>query len=156
MRFVRARVSDEQVAEDVLQETFLRIHARLDSLGDDQRLASWVFQIARNIITDHHRSKAHSPSGFASEMEATADGPDNLNEQTAGWARTLIEQLPDANLAALHLYEIEGLSQQAIADRLNISLSGAKSRIQRGRAKLKTLLHACCTFAHDRRGNIID
>lgn len=54
------------------------------------------------------------------------------------------------------LYEIEGLSQEEISKKENISLSGAKSRIQRGRIKLKNALNDCCKFEIDKRGNILD
>jgi RNA polymerase sigma-70 factor, ECF subfamily len=54
------------------------------------------------------------------------------------------------------LTEFDGLTQQQLADRLGISLSGAKSRVQRGREQLKQMLHECCTFEFDRRGKVID
>ena len=55
----------------------------------------------------------------------------------------------------MRLSEIEGLQQQEVADRLGLSLSGAKSRIQRGRALLKGVLERCCHFEFDRRGNVM-
>jgi RNA polymerase sigma-70 factor (ECF subfamily) len=57
---------------------------------------------------------------------------------------------------AVQLSEIEGLPQQEVADRLGLSLSGAKSRIQRGRLMLKDELERCCRFEFDRRGNVMD
>ena len=68
----------------------------------------------------------------------------------------LIAQLPDRYRDAVRMSELEGLSQQAVADRLHLSLSGAKSRVQRGRAKLRQILDACCSFEFDRRGNLLD
>ncbi len=53
---IRACVEDGETALDVLQETFLRIHQNLDTVGDDDRLEAWVFRIARNMIVDHYRS----------------------------------------------------------------------------------------------------
>ena len=67
----------------------------------------------------------------------------------------MIESLPEPYGDAVRLYELDGLPQQAIADRLGLSLSGAKSRVQRGREKLKEQLFACCSFQRDRRGNVI-
>jgi RNA polymerase sigma-70 factor (ECF subfamily) len=60
-RFIRARVEDDPTASDLLRETFLRIHKKLGTLEDEERLPAWVFQIARNVIADHYRSKK-SPS----------------------------------------------------------------------------------------------
>jgi RNA polymerase sigma-70 factor, ECF subfamily len=70
--------------------------------------------------------------------------------------RRMIYSLPERYREALVLTEFDGLTQQELADRLNISLSGAKSRVQRGRAQLKQMLNECCTFEFDRRGKAID
>lgn len=155
--FLRQRVSDEQLAEDLLQETFLRIHKRIGQLDNQQRITSWVYQIARNLVIDHYRSKARTPrEPLPEELEPENAENENLNEMVSGWLPVMIELLPDGYREALKLYELEGLSQQQIADRLQISLSGAKSRIQRGRAKLREILFACCSFDRDSRGNVID
>ena len=157
--FLRSRVSDEQAAEDLLQETFLRIHQKLGTVKDEQRLTSWVYQIARNLLTDHYRAQAKIatvPENDQLPTEPAEETAANLNQQAAGWLRHFIAQLPDGYRQAVELYEIEDLPQQDIADRLGLSLSGAKSRVQRGREKLKTLLLDCCTFQHDRRGNLLD
>lgn len=66
--FLLKRVSDEQIAEDLLQETFIRVHKRLDSLDDSQRITSWVFQITRNLVIDHYRSKARDATAMADEF----------------------------------------------------------------------------------------
>lgn len=153
--FIRSRVADEQTASDLLQETFLRIHARLDDIREQERVASWVFQIARHLIADHHRA-GRRENGLPGEPRAENADEENLNELVAGWVPAMIEQLPEAYREAVTLYEIEGLPQQEIATRLGLSLSGAKSRVQRGRVLLKRLFHDCCTFDMDRRGNILD
>ncbi|NKB67483.1 MAG: RNA polymerase sigma factor SigZ [Candidatus Latescibacteria bacterium] len=153
--FLLKRVSDEQVAQDLLQETFLRVHKGLDGLNDRQRLTPWVFQIARNLATDHYRSRIRDAAIDGSETDIDAE-EENLNELVAGWLPQMIAQLPEVYRQAVELYELKGLPQQDIADRLGLSLSGAKSRIQRGRTQLKSLLLACCSFERDRRGNFID
>lgn len=72
-----------------------------------------------------------------------------------GWLPHMIAQLPETYREAVELYELKGDAQKKIADKLGISLSGAKSRVQRGREKLKSLLFDCCTFEQDRRGNLL-
>ena len=154
--FLLQRVSDKQVAEDLLQETFLRIHTKLDDLEDKQRMTAWVFQIARNLVIDHYRSKGRAiPTTLSEDIEAPTNTEGNLNELAEGWVSGMIRQLPDDYRQAVELYELDGMPQQNIADKLGISLSGAKSRVQRGREKLKSLLFDCCSFEQDRRGNII-
>ena len=153
--FLLQRVSDEQVAADLLQETFMRIHKRLDSLDDRQRITSWVFRIARNLVVDHYRAQARATAAVAADLETHADEEENLNELVMGWLPQMIAHLPEAYREAVELYELKGVSQQEIANQLGISLSGAKSRVQRGRAQLKSLLFDCCSFEQDRRGNLI-
>ena len=154
--FLRNRVSDAQVAEDLLQETFLRLHKKLDDIDDEQRLPAWVFQIARNLVIDHYRSKARKVTTTLEEdIETPTDEGGNLNELVEGWLTAMIAQLPNTYRDAVELYELKGMPQQQIADTLGISLSGAKSRVQRGRDKLKALLFECCSFERDCRGNII-
>jgi RNA polymerase sigma-70 factor (ECF subfamily) len=155
-RFLRSRIGDEQVADDLLQETFLRIHQRLGTLEDETRLASWVFQIARNLLTDYYRGKGRAAGALTSDVAAEEAAEENANEQVMQCMAAMIEQLPQGYREALKLYEIEGVRQQEIAGRMGISLSGAKSRVQRGREKLKGLLVDCCRFERDRRGNVID
>ena len=153
--FLFHRVSDEQVAEDLLQETFVRIHQKLDDINDITRITPWVFQIARNLVVDHYRKKSREADLAADEFEFETDSDANLNELVAGWLPLMISELPEIYRDAVELYELKGVSQQGIADQLGISLSGAKSRIQRGREKLKAILFDCCSFEQDRYGNVI-
>jgi RNA polymerase sigma-70 factor (ECF subfamily) len=157
-RFIRRRVPDDHVADDLLQETFVRVHRHLSALEDADRMAAWVYQIARNVIRDHHRKATNPVVGLADAdpVDEAEDCRDQLRCPGAGWLDELIRSLPDGYREAVQLGEIEGLSQQELADRLGLSLSGAKSRVQRGRAMLKGVLEACCHFEIDSRGNVTD
>src|SRR5690606_26871983 len=157
-RFIRRRVADDHVADDLLQETFVRIHRHIDSLADAERLAGWVYQIARNIIRDHYRRSADCGAalGDGDPADDSAGALSEVRCRSAEWLEELIGELPDRYRDAVRLAEIDGLSQQEVADRLGLSLSGAKSRIQRGRALLKGVLEGCCRFEFDRRGNLLD
>lgn len=157
-RFIRRRVADDHSADDLLQETFVRVHRNIGTLQDADRVASWVCRIARNAIHDHHRQRAHSADAIT-ETEVSDEREDCQNEsrcEAAGWLHEMIHSLPDGYREAVQLAEIDGLSQQEVADRLGLSLSGAKSRIQRGRVMLKGILDQCCHFTFDARGNMLD
>jgi RNA polymerase sigma-70 factor (ECF subfamily) len=154
-RFIRARVSDPATAEDILQDVFVKIQARLDRLDDPAKLQGWLYLIARNAIIDHYRTRKET-----TEIPETlpAEPPQDSAEMeglTAAFRR-MIYSLPKTYRDALVLTEFEGLTQKQLAQRLGISLSGAKSRVQRGREQLKQMLHECCTFEFDRRGRVID
>ncbi len=71
--FLLQRVSDQQVAEDLLQETFLRIHNKLDQIDDEQRITTWVFQIARNLVIGHYRSKSRIATALAEDLEISPE-----------------------------------------------------------------------------------
>lgn len=157
-RFIRRRVNDEHVADDLLQEAFVRIHGGIERLNDADRVAGWVYQIARNVIHDHYR-RAGRIEGTLDDIDPVAEKPTSLEDlpcHPGQWMEELIFELPDDYRAAVQLCEVEGLTQQQLADRLGISLPAAKSRIQRGRAMLKGVLNQCCRFEFDRRGNLID
>jgi RNA polymerase sigma-70 factor (ECF subfamily) len=157
-RFIRRRVADDQAADDLLQETFVRVHRGIGTLRESERLAAWVYQIARNVLTDHHRRGA-DPAVALGDTDPAAepdDRPCPLRCAGAGWLDEMVRSLPDGYREAVQLAEIEGLPQQEVADRLRLSLSGAKSRIQRGRAMLMEALDRCCRFEFDARGNLMD
>jgi RNA polymerase sigma-70 factor, ECF subfamily len=162
-RFIARRVADPQDAEDVLQEVLLRIHRHSEELASADRVASWVHRIARNAIVDHYRRRAARPEFPARDpgevdkaLEESLDEPaaEALRSELASCLRPLIARLPDKHRQALVLTELEGLTQAEAAQRLAISVSGAKARVQRGRAQLRTLLLDCCHVELDRRGGI--
>jgi RNA polymerase sigma-70 factor (ECF subfamily) len=155
-RFIRRRVSDDHVADDLLQETFVRIHRSITSLKEVDRLAAWVYRIARNVIQDHYRKGPAHVAVLTDAEPSPDDRRYRLRERAGQWLEEMIRQLPSKYGEAVQWSELEGLSQQEVADRLGLTLSGAKSRIQRGRAMLKEELERCCFFHFDRRGRLMD
>lgn len=155
-RFIRRRVADDHVADDLLQETFLRIHSNVDRLQESDRLAAWVYRIARNVIHDHYRVKKGSVSLDDNDVAEDGEGKDQLKASAGIWLEELIGQLPPTYREAVRLSEIEGIPQYKVAERLGLSVSGAKSRVQRGRVLLREVLDQCCVFQFDRKGNLMD
>jgi RNA polymerase sigma-70 factor (ECF subfamily) len=155
LAFFRRRVGDEHLAEDLLQETFVRIHDGLDGLQAEERLAPWVFRIARRTLADHARGRRAEPDVDTDEIAQPEPDAENLNREVEGWLAEMAGRLPAEYREAVELAELEGLTQAEVARRLGLSLSGAKSRVQRGRARLRDVLLACCHLDFDRRGNVI-
>jgi len=154
-RYIRTRVSDPATAEDILQDVFLRIQRRIGQLQDPARLEGWIYFIARNAIIDHYRTRKETVE-VPETLPAEPDSRDGELEELKASFRRMIYSLPEPYREAVILTEFRGMTQQKLADRLGISLSGAKSRVQRGRAQLKQMLDECCTFEFDRRGKVID
>jgi RNA polymerase sigma-70 factor (ECF subfamily) len=153
--FVARRVDNEADAEDILQDIFLRIHARIDTLDDERTLAGWVYRISRNAIVDHYRGRR--PSSMLPETIAVPEAPpDDLTTELLPGIETMLGRLGAEDREALLLTEVEGLTQRELADRLGLSLSGTKSRVQRARKKLKQAFVECCRVELDRLGRVAD
>jgi len=155
LAFIRGRIPDRNLAEDILQDVFLKVHSKLGTLNNEERLQSWLYQITRHTMIDYYR-----------RHRGTESLPDSLplaeTSQEAEWwqtwakcVRPMIELLPSPYRDALLLSDIDGLPLKEVAERLGLSLPGAKSRVQRGRVKLKQVYVNCCQIEFDRRGNPI-
>jgi RNA polymerase sigma-70 factor (ECF subfamily) len=163
-RFVRRRINDPHHAEDVVADVMLRIHQNLASLDDHERITAWVFRITRNAITDHYRRTARRREVLAAEIEPDVDqGADAwLDDQAAtlielaACIRPLVDALPADYRRALELTDFEGRTQADAAQIEGISLSGMKSRVQRGRRQFATLVKQCCDVTTDSRGELVD
>lgn len=154
--FILKRVGDEQCAEDILQDVFLQVHRHLESLRDERRLESWLYQITRNAVADFYRRRQIIPALTDDLPVAPADEDEELRAALGTSVRHMIDDLPEEYRIPLILDVIEGVPQAEIGARLGISLSGAKSRVQRARAKLREMLFDCCHFEFDRVGRVID
>ena len=154
--FVEGRLFDKGLAEDCVQDIFIKINGGLASLRDENKMESWIFQIARNTIADFNREKMKHSTIPIEDYDQVVEVEENINSTVSEWIVPFIKQLPKKYSVPLMLYEIDGLSQKDISEKENISLSGAKSRIQRGRVKLKDALTDCCNFEIDKEGNVLD
>ncbi len=151
-RYVRKHVRQEHDADDVLQEAVAKIHAGLDDLADPAKLEAWTFRVARRSIVDHHRRRR----ALSLDVEpAIEKDPENVTALVASWLPGMMEALPEKDREALRLTDVEGLPQRELAARLGLSLTGAKSRIQRARKRLQDTLLDCCDLELDRRGQAL-
>src|SRR5262245_12749298 len=149
-QFIRSRVSDSATAEDILHDVFVKLQSRLDEFRDPAKIQGWLFLVARNAIIDHYRMRKPT-SELADSLPADMPRiPVAEMEELHMVFRQIMDRLPDPYRQALVLTTFEGLSQQQLAKRLRISLSAAKSRVQRGREQLKELLLDFCEreFSH--------
>jgi RNA polymerase sigma-70 factor (ECF subfamily) len=156
--FVARRVRGPADVDDVVQDVFLRMQRGLAELRDDERFGPWAYQVARSAIADHHRAARRHPvaEGDPAEEPSPDDDDDRSAEQDlAGYVAAFIVMLDTPYREALTLTELEGLTQKEAAEMMGISLSGMKSRVQRGRQQLRQTLEQCCTIALDVRGRVV-
>ncbi len=162
--FITRRVSNSSQIEDILQDVFIKIHSNIDSLKEDTKIRSWVYQITRNTIIDYYRKQNIKFEDIDEIHLEDEGGINNINnmieleptQKVAAGLKGMIDDLPEKYSQALYLVEFEGLTQVELAKKLGISVSGAKSRVQRGRQLLKDSLMKCCHFELDLYGAIIN
>lgn len=154
--FIRSRVTDPSGTEDILQEVFIKVQTRIGTLRDPEKVESWIFQIARNTIIDHHRTNKILDE-VPEDLPVNEKTPEKIDCKTGYTSiKAIIDTLPQPYAEALFLTEFEGLTAKELAQRLNLSLAGAKSRLQRARRMLKENLRQCCRIEYDNHGGITD
>jgi len=160
--FIKSRVGDAHIADDLTQELLIKSYKNLSSLKEHDRIDAWLFSIARNVINDYYRKKATNKESLYTEMNNIADSliDDSPHNQTrealSHCVKPFIEQLPSKYRQTITSVDLEGISQKAVADKLGVSHSTIKSQTQRGRAQLNKLFKQCCDFEIDARGNVMN
>jgi RNA polymerase sigma-70 factor, ECF subfamily len=153
--FIRARVPDNATADDLTQETLLKVYRSRASLREDERLEAWLYRIARRTLIDYYRKRRPSEELPASLKSESQDEVGAIRDAVLLSTIRYMEQLPNAYRVPLQLSELEGMSMADIAKRLGVSLTAVKSRIRRGRQMVKKKLQNCCHFEFDQHGKVI-
>jgi len=152
--FVLSKVKDQDECNDIVQNVFMKIHLNLKDLKNNEKLEQWIFQIARNEVNDLFRKKKTMVS--ADEVEVKEELSESKNNwRFAKCLTSFVKYLPQKYKEAITLVDLDNLSQLDLANKLNISYSGAKSRVQRGRELLKEQFLNCCKVSTDKYGNIV-
>jgi RNA polymerase sigma-70 factor (ECF subfamily) len=160
--YVARRVSSSADVDDVLQEVFARIHRGLGQLRCDERFGAWVYRIAERAIIDNTRTRSRLMNRESASVELEGELA-TYTDKDAGLIPAIAEQciaqfvarLPLPYREAITLTELEGLTQKQAAELLGLSLSGMKSRVQRGREKIRSMFEECCDISLDRRGRVV-
>lgn len=163
--FIARRVQNQADVDDLVQRVLLQIVKSLDTVRHAERLHAWVYRTARNVIVDYYRAAGHRrevAAGDAVDLgtadEATSPSFDDDDgaalRELATCLAPMLSQLSPAHQEAIRMVDLEGTTQQEAARRTGVSLSGMKSRVQRGRQQLREVLEACCRIDLDRRGGI--
>jgi RNA polymerase sigma-70 factor (ECF subfamily) len=157
--FIKRRINNDQDVEDVLQNVFMKVHNSINNLDKLNNIQAWVYTITKNTIIDYYRTQKHNlhyselTEDFA--ICENSDEKATINE-ISNCLIMMMQYLPEIYRQALTLTEIENVTQKQLADKIGLSISGAKSRVQRARILLKEEFLSCCNLEMDGRGNIID
>lgn len=153
-RVVRSLVRDPSAVDDLVQDTLLKLYENLERLREPDAARGWVRTAARRAVIDAHRRRRW----VLSEPEPLAPEPEDWSteEMVASWLPAFVETLPEPYREAVRWADLEGVPRVEIARRLDLSVSGAKSRVQRGRRILKERLLDCCFVEVARGGHVMD
>lgn len=157
-KFILHTVRNEWLADDLVQETFIRINNNLENVRDPSKLQSWIFRIAYNLCQDYFRNRGKAGEAGSEEISAEtvpSKIPTGQKEIEQGQMRKcvfgLVNHLPESLRSVIILSDISEFSQREIAEIMGISVENVKIRLHRARKKLKSLLEEHCVFEVDER-----
>lgn len=151
--YIKKRINNTLDAEDLTQEVFYKLYnSDRDKL---ENVKSWIYSIAKNSIIDYYRKKRLDTKEINEEFIDEEDKNEAL-EELSNCVSPFINQLPDELITIMKLSEIENHSQKDIAEKMNLNYETVRSKIQRGRVKLKLLISNCCSVIQGAKGSIID
>ncbi|BAU65846.1 RNA polymerase sigma-E factor, ECF-type, group 3 [Stanieria sp. NIES-3757] len=160
-QFLRSQVKNSADVDDLLQEIFIKTHQHLNTLKEPEKLRSWLFQITRNTVIDYYRKSRVETSrqDKVNDTMLTDEQPEQyeqIRQELTNCIRPLLERLPEKYREAIEIVDLQSKSQKELANKLGLSHSAVKSRVQRGRRMLQNKFHECCYYNSDVRGNLID
>lgn len=153
--YLERYVGDRTVAEDLQQETLMRVHTGLSGFAGRSSVKTWVFSIASRVAADYFRDPERKARIVELDDTTEPFDPDRaidellvIDEMNA-CVRQVIDSLPDTYRAALILHDLERLSAEQTAEICECSVATAKIRIHRARLRLKDALQTHCELYHD-------
>jgi RNA polymerase sigma-70 factor, ECF subfamily len=159
--FILRLVRDEWIADDLIQETFIRVQKNIGSVRDPSKISAWIFKVAYNLCQDHFKSRKNNNH----DMGGPGTTPGILGEmpiqkeleqlQMGACVQEQIHLLPMQQRTVLIFYDILGFKHGEIAEILNISKENSKVRLHRARKNLKSILDKKCTFEMDERNVLV-
>ncbi len=151
-RFILSKVKDETISDDILQDTFIKVHTKLYTLKEDAKLKPWLFSVARYTILDYFKTskKMVELNEFKDEIDAQ---PTEHTEKDC--LRGILINLPKKYRDPIFLSDIMGFKQKEVAERLRLPLPTVKSQIQRGRKQIAQGFMDCCGYRMNKKGYLV-
>lgn len=147
--YILKKVKDKNAANDVFQNTFLKIHKNLHQLKDESKVKAWVFQIVRNEINNYFNTE----SKYSAQVKDVDEDISEKQNEICCFDK-FIDDLPNQYKEVIELVYTQGNKQSEAAKILNISLHNVKARIRRGKSLLKKNFNECCNYEFDANGKL--
>lgn len=160
-RFILFKTSDESIADDLLQEVFIKVHTKISNVQDVKKIKSWIFTVANNTVMDYFRATKKNKVTIDNAI-ATKDIED-FDDHTADFYEHseqdclygIIKSLEKKYRDPLFMADIQGYKQQQIAETLKLPLPTVKSQIQRARKMIAQGFMDCCGYQLNEKGKLV-
>jgi len=151
LRYLERRVGDRALAEDILQDAFIKVMERPDQAPADEGLVPWFYRTLRNAAIDRFRrndAAGRAAEAFARELETHTAPEPEIEAEICGCIGRLAATLKAEYAQALQAIDVEGTAVKAFAEQRGLSVSNAGVRVFRAREALKKrLIESCGTCA---------
>jgi len=155
--FIRNRVNSETELDDISQEVFIKFWTKNEDIKDKDKILPWLYSVTRFTIADYYRNKDNSLLTSLPQNEAELIVESNKKDtDESKKLLPIINSLPVKYKTVLLMSDIYGLSHKEIAQQFDLTLSCVKTRVVRARKLLAKRMEDCCSFSHDKYGNIVD
>ncbi|MGL5049005.1 MAG: sigma-70 family RNA polymerase sigma factor [Fusobacteriaceae bacterium] len=153
--FIKKKISNNEDAEDILQEVYIKLHQNIHLLKDEDKIISWIYQITRNTINDCYKkcNRIKLEELDDKHFILKEDSDENFNLEITESIKRIIEEMPPNLKEILNLFEFQNNSHKEISKKLEINLNNSKIRLKRARERLKKDLENCCAFKIDEYGS---
>ena len=149
-KYVSRRVRDRSAVEDIIQDVYVKALQKFYTIDSPESSVGWLFRITVSTVIDYYRRPQISTE-LPEDLAFPEPHSDEVTE-LASCVRPMIETLPAKYKEALIMSELDGLVQREVARQSGISLSGAKSRVRRGREQLEQTIRRCCDIKVEKNG----
>ncbi|WBL24586.1 sigma-70 family RNA polymerase sigma factor [Zunongwangia sp. HGR-M22] len=149
--FILKRVKNEEHTNDILQNSFIKIHKNLDKLKNPGKLKSWIFQIIRNEINDYFKDSVYCVRDIRFQ---------NSEEDSSPFTQVccfdkFLNELPEKNRRLMKLVYVDGKPQKEAAELASLSLANAKALIRRSKKIMKNRFKECCKYETNTEGKLV-
>ena len=152
--YIRKRINNLEDAEDITQEVFYKL-AKSDH-SKIKNIKHWLYTIAKNTITDFYRKKKIQINTLEDTLFFEEEDSKVVVEELSGCVSAFIKELPEEYQKIMQMSELENIAQKDIAEQLDMNYVTVRSKVQRGRQRLKHIFTDCCTILQGGKGSILE
>ena len=147
LNFLQRRLGNRELAEDILQDAFVKSIEKTNALRDEQSAVAWFYRMLRNAVIDYYRRASVRTKAFESlarEMEGAVEPPLEIRDEICACVSRLAATLKQEYADAIQRIDVDGVSVASYADETGISASNAGVRVFRAREALRKQVKASC------------